>query len=113
MEGFTVNEFFSNGYEAAKSIVDHENAAIEFPIEDVGEAENVKSFIDGVIQLFEDRLHQIKGIRHSGEFTAMVAGFEGWDNGNTRYRGIPLAFDSSFWPQAKIAIVAGPRVGNG
>lgn len=107
-----VDDFFMNGYEAAKSIVDTEDASIEFPIEDTA-AENVKSFIDGVIQLFEDRLHKIKGIRHSTEFSAMVANFAGWDSGNAKYRGVPLAFDSSFWPNAKIVIVAGPRVGNG
>ncbi|TAU80470.1 hypothetical protein ELI41_29630 (plasmid) [Rhizobium leguminosarum] len=108
-----MDEFFRNGFEAAKSIVDTEGATIEFPINDV-DAENVESFIDGAIQLFEDRLHAIAGIRYSTEFKTMVESFAGWDGGKSKYHGIPVAFDSSFWPKAKIEIVAGPRVvGNG
>lgn len=107
-----MDDFFRQGFELAEPIVGTEGS-LTFPIDDVS-SRDVQSFIDGVIQGFEDRSHSIAGIRHSGEFSTMVESFVGYDSSLGRYKGIPLAFTPEFWPLAKIEIVAGPRViGNG
>jgi hypothetical protein len=56
--------------------VGHDEASIEFPTDDVSAADVVK-FIDGVAQLFTDRLHNIKGIRSSFGFLEAIKAFDG------------------------------------
>ncbi|MCQ1766095.1 hypothetical protein NOJ28_11165 [Neorhizobium galegae] len=107
-----MDDFFNEGYEVAKSIVETEDSSVTFPTDDV-KAGDVVRFVEGVIQLFADRLHSIKGIRSSMNFLEAIKSFEGYDAANVSYRGVKLVHATNFWPEGKIEIVAGPRVNNG
>lgn len=103
-----MQDFFMMGYENAKSIIDGpDGVQLEMDTENLT-FDDILRFVEGAIQLFNDRSRTMKGIRASNPFHANLKNTQDFDGARNAYKGVPIAFGSSFFPKERIEIVAGP-----